>query len=256
MNNKALYKLLIKNPQKFIASDEVIEVIRKTAYRFASKGGIDSLSKEDLVQEILFVILEKKINYIVKNYNPKVSTIQGYMSKVAFNICIELLRKQQTKPVLKNSLDDETEGNLEREFNNITPESSLIEKEIIEKEIQRLKSYLKIFAKYKYKFIFLLKLYCRIPLIIDDLQNFAPKVPLAELEGYLSKFSQEYSKYSDKEIYKIITPLVNKVEGKKSSSDSIRKWIDGKILTLKEVMNQSTHYQYDTESFKNLIRLL
>ncbi|EAY24442.1 RNA polymerase sigma factor [Microscilla marina] len=256
MNNKNLHKLLLKNPQKFIASNEIQEIIRKTAYKFTSRGGIYGFSKDDLTQEILYVILEKKIGYIAQNYNPDITSIQGYMSRVAFNICLELLRKQQNKPVFKNSLDTDTENLLINERNDTTPESSFIENEIIEREVERLKSYLKMFAKYQHKFTLLLKLYCRIILTKQDFKNFAVGFSSKELDLYYQQFNKEYTEYSDKEIYKIITPLLNKVETKKNSPDSIRKWLDSKVSALKEVMNQSPHYQYDTEAFKNLIRLL
>ncbi len=256
MNNKALHKLLLKNPKKFIASKEILEVINKTTTRFSNKGGINGFSQNDLTQEVLYIILEKKIHYIAQNYNPDITTLQGYMSRIAFNICLELLKKQQNQPVFKNSLDNDTEQALETSYSNVTPESNLIEQEIIQTEVQRLKSYLKLFAKYKHKFILLLKLYCRIALSAQDLKNFAVGVSDKELNDYYQQFCADYSSYSDKEIYQIITPLINQVEHKTNSSDSVRKWMDTKVLTLKEVMNQGAQYQYDTESFKNLIRLL
>lgn len=256
MDNKALHKLLLKNPSNFIASPQIMEVIQKTVYKFISKGGIQGLSSDDLVQEVIVTILDKKIDYVVKSYNPKMSTIKGYISKISFNICIELLRKHQNKPVLKNSLDDITEEHLEKDFNRITPESSFIEQEAIQEEISRLRGYLRMFAKYQYKFVLLLKLYCRMLIKAEDLQNFAPGISPKDLQSFLNTFGQEYNQYSDKEVYQLITPLINQVEGKKNSTDAVRKWVDTKILALKEVMNQNTSFRYDTETFKNLIRLL
>ena len=256
MDNKKLYQLLIKSPKQFITHQAIGEVIEKTVFKFVSKGGIQGHTTEDIISEVTLVILDKKLDYIVNNYNPKFSTVKGYMSKVAFNICVELLRKQQKKPVLKNTLDDLNESALERETGGTTPETSFIAQETINSELERLRNYLRVFAKYKAKLILLLKLYCRIPLKEEDLQNYVGGLPISEWEFYYKTFSVEYSNYSDKEVYQLITPLINKIENKANASGSLRKWVDTKVLALREVMNQHPHYQYDTETFKNLIRLL
>jgi len=256
MDNKKLHKLLLKSPKEFIIHQSIGEVIEKTVYKFVSKGGIHGQTTEDIISEVTLIILEKKLDYIVKNYNPKFSTIKGYMSKIVFNLCIELLRKQKNKPVLKNSLDDVQEMSLEQAQGSMNPEASFIAQEALESELNRLRDYLRIFVKYRAKFVLLIKLYCRIPLKEEDFQHYATNLSPQEWEFYYQTFSNDYSNYSDKEIYQLIIPLVNKVENKKNTPDALRKWINAKVLTLKEAMSQNTHYQYDTESFKNLIRLL
>ncbi|OJJ14283.1 hypothetical protein BKI52_43140 [marine bacterium AO1-C] len=256
MDNKKLHKLLKRAPREFITHKSISEVIEKTVYKFVSKGGIYGQTTEDIISEVTLIILEKKLDYIVKNYNPKFSTVKGYLSKVVFNLCIELLRKQQNKPVFKNSLDDIQEVSLEQDYGSVNPEASFIAQEIIDSELDRLRNYLRIFAKYKAKFVLLLKLFCRIPLKAEDFQHYAANLTPDEWAFYYETFSNDYSSYSDKEVYQLISPLVNKVENKKNSPDALRKWINAKVLTLKESMSQNTQYQYDTESFKNLIRLL
>ncbi|HAS45571.1 MAG TPA: hypothetical protein DCS93_34115 [Microscillaceae bacterium] len=256
MDNKKLHKLLVKSPKEFIVHKSIGEVIEKTVYKFVSKGGIYGQTTEDIISEVTLIILEKKLDYIAKSYNPQFSTIRGYMSKVVFNLCIELLRKQKNKPVFKNSLDDIQETTLEQGYSNINPEANFIAQETIESELNKLRNYLRIFAKYKAKFVLLIKLYCRIPLKDEDFQHYATNLSSDEWMFYYQTFSKDYSNYSDKEIYQLIIPLVNKVENKQNTPDALRKWINAKVLTLKEAMSQNTHYQYDTESFKNLVRLL
>ncbi len=256
MDNKKLHKLLIESPKEFIAHKSIGEVIKKTVYKFVSRGGIYGQTTEDIISEVTLMILEKKLDYIAKSYNPQFSTVKGYLSKVVFNLCVELLRKQQNKAVLKNSLDDVQEGSFKGDYNSANPEASLIAQETIDSELNRLRNYLKIFAKYKFKFVLLIKLYCRIPLKLEDFQNYALDLSPDEWTSYYQTFSVDYSNHSDKEVYQLISPLINKVENKKNSADSLRKWVSTKVVTLKEAMSQNTHYQYDTESLKNLVRLL
>jgi hypothetical protein len=65
----------------------------------------------------------------------------------------------------------------------------------------------------------------------------------------MEHFGSEFEGKDDVEIYRIITPIMNKNEEKSNSVDAVRKWTDSKIHEIIEVLNgepKRANYTQDT----------
>jgi endonuclease III len=59
---------------------------------------------------------------------------------------------------------------------------------------------------------------------------------------------------SDLEIYRTITPIMNKIEEKSNSVDALRKWTDSKVREIIQVLNGNPKKaDYSTETLKILV---
>ena len=242
--NKLDIELLQNDPSALLTHYQPI--VESVVASFIRKGYFAPEDKMDIVQNINTQLLEKKLSKIKEHFNGSVY-LTTYFSKVVYNSCLEINRSNQRKP---HFIGDEVLQFVEQ------PQVNAWQKMAIKDELVRLDAILKSFYKKKDKTRISLKLFAKILLSDVDLGIYKNPLAANELAMVRTTFYCHYDTLTDKEIFKIIVLLFNKIENKKSDSDSLRKWVQmlaDKIIRLLNGDKQRTNYERET--LKTLLQL-
>jgi len=237
--NEKDIELLHKNPNDLILKYQ--ETVRIIVKKFIQAGIISRADFEDTVQEVLSGVLAK-IPAMQKQYNG-MSLFRTYFSVIVRNICMREFAKTKRTIVVEKM-----------EFLDTAEVASIDKKIFIEEEIRRFKSVLTLYYKQRPKLLVCLKLHYRIPLNVEDIHLWYPECSSSDRAILLENFGSDFEAMGDVEVYKIITPIMNKHENKKNSADAVRKWIDCKVSEIIDIMNGTCkRSNYDDESLKTLV---
>jgi len=247
MKNDIAYEMLKKNPHQLICTPEFQQSILKIVRKFKQKGGFSRDSEADLTQEITTRILEQRIRYLQKNYDPAYGNLKQYFEKIVYNIAIELVNVSNRRQKIHQTID----------FDNAPQIASYndAKQELILDELQKLQKFFVKFHRQKPKLMLLMKLYSRTIINPSDILDFKPTATPEEIQKILNTFGQNYAIYDDSYLYGQINGLINDVEGKKNSSDALRKWLSNRLTDLSTWMNRQSSLKYDKEALRNLIQL-
>lgn len=252
MENTEEYQLLHKNPEKLLIKDDYQQVMKRVVYKFMKRGFFKGFSVDDLQQELNMAFLTQKMSYIQKNYKPEDGLLISYFERAVYNKCIDISKLSMHQ---QENRKEALEGYMMKP-QHANPESQLIFQEILEGEMHKLKDYLRLFTRTKFKLLLLLKLYARIVLTQDDVLNYCPKIPKTTLRKFLEIYGVPYSNKKDKEVYQEVIPIFNSCDQKKNTADALRKWINDRTQELMDVLNDGGKRDYDKEKLKNLIQML
>lgn len=252
MENTEDYKLLHSNPEKLLVQDDYQQVMKRVVYKFMKRGFFKGFSVDDLQQELNMAFLTQKMSYIQKNYKPKDGLLISYFERAVYNKCIDISKlsmhqQENRKEALEGYMIKPQQAN---------PESQLIFRETMNAEMRKLKDYLRMFTRTRFKLLLLLKLYARMVLTKDDVINYCPKIPSKTLNEFLEVYGVPYSNKKDKEVYHEVIPIFNVCDQKKNTADALRKWINDRTQELMEALNEGGKRDYDKEKLKNLIQML
>ena len=192
---------------------------------------------EDIVQEV-YAALFAKIPAMQSQYNG-MSLFKTYFSVIVRNICMKEHAKNH-KELKKIE---------QKEITDFIDRSQVEEKIVFEHQIQRFRAILSLYDRQRPKLLLCLKLHYRIPLTPEDINPWYPKCSSPDRDILLGKFGKRFDEMDDVEIYKILTPLMNKNENKTNSVDAVRKWIDTKIQEIILLLNgnpKKSNYNEDT----------
>ena len=247
MKNDIAYEMLKKNPHQLICTPELQQSILKIVRKFKQKGGFSRDSEADITQEITTQILERRIAYLQKNYDPKYGNLKQYFEKMVYNITIELVNASNRRQKMHQTMDFDKAPQI------VTYNDA--KQELILDELQRLQKFFMKFHRQKPKLMLLLKLYSRTIIESSDILDFKPTATAEEIQKILKTFGQNYAIYDDNYLYNQINELINDVEGKKNSADALRKWLSNRLTDLGVWMNRQSTLKYDKEALRNLIQL-
>lgn len=232
-----------EKPERLIeAYQPIIEII---VTGFLKKGFFPLKEKMDLVQEINLQLLDKKIEQIKIHFNNSVQ-LQTYFSKVVYNTCLEMARKKPPQQLARpeNFLTDTPDKN-----------SSPIQQLALKEEIVRLRGCLLALPKRRHKATICLKAIAKIPLANHDIQFLQSPKTEAEIARIKTKLYGNYVHLEHKEVFGLLSSLYNKIEGKSSDSDSLRKWTNQILDRFVTIMNgDPPHAAYTRETMKTLLQ--
>jgi hypothetical protein len=215
-------ELFFNDSSVFISeAQHIIDII---AYKFVKSKSFTFSELSDIKQTIAEELLKKKTK-ILTQYQGK-AQFSTYLSVVIQNICREILRRK--RPVF----DSVPETMQWEDKSSVSPENEVI----INQEVIKLKHAIALYYRQKSKLELCLKLRFRIPLHYSDLQNVSPDFSPEEFSCFLTDIG-DYLESSDKKIYAVLIPVLNKSEGKENTADSIRKWTTLKIFELIDFLN-------------------
>lgn len=241
-NNQEAVRLLLNDPHALVAAyQSIIEIV---VAKFVLRGFFTESAKMDVIQMINESLLEKKIYNIQRNYNGSV-LLSTYFSKVVYNQCLEIARKQKNKPQMESdkALVHLSDSN-----------HSAVDQLVIRDELNRLRIILNTIIKYSFRLDLTLKLYARISLSVSDLQG--RLVAEDQLyKDFKDVFFQKYDHLNDKEVYTRAIPFLNKLTNKKTDWDSMRKWLNMQLDKIIELQNgEPPRSGHNRESMKILLQ--
>jgi RNA polymerase sigma factor (sigma-70 family) len=231
--------LLRSDPHALILKyQETVKIIVK---KYILAGVFRASDFEDIVQEVNMALLAK-IPAMQLQYNGT-SLFKTYFSVIVRNICMK--EHAKTNREVKIEQEDIT-GFIDR--------AHVEEKIVLEKEIQRFRAILSLYYRQRPKLLLCLKLRYRIPLTPEDINLWNPKCSFSDREMLLENFGSNFDRKDDVEIYKIITPVMNKNEKKSNSIDAVRKWTDSKISEIIQLLNGNPKkMNYNEDTLKTLV---
>ena len=232
-------QLLAEKPDELIIKYQ--EIIRIIVKKYITTKMFHAADFDDIVQMVNEDIL-KKIGNIQRNYNGK-ALLKTYFSAIVRNSCLKIYQKQ-CREIKMLSFEDGDSAEEETVTNQLEIEYDL-------KRIERILGY---FEKKLGRVLLCAKLYFQIPIERKDIVRcFAvcSEEDVTMLLGYFS-FSQEQRPL--KQVYHIITPILNRYEGKNNTEDAVRRWTEDKIEEIITLLNSAPRCsKYDKETLKTLL---
>ncbi len=186
------------------------------------------LFRRDDFDEVVQTINERllsKIHIIRDQYNGS-SLLKTYVSSIIRNICLKL--HDENKRHAHQSLTDDSA---------VPDPASLHTRYVIEHERKQFRAVITLFEKHRPKLFLLLKVTYRLPVSGMEIREWFPNSPPRDAEELARLFEGEYRAMTDGDVYRALTPYLNRWEGKKTTHDALRKWIDSKIGEIIVVLN-------------------
>lgn len=227
----------------------VVLIYRKCIEKFIyyKHGKLDE--REDILQEVITRLMEDKIHKIRERYDfnlKKFSTFTSYLMVTVRNIYIDIIRERNIRPL--------TAGELQPIDNLFTGEKSedMMNRLLIEEELLKLQTIMKLYYKSRPKLELCLKLKYRIPVGKEDTAQCFPGCRPEEIET----LTRNFKLVKDKTMFEEIIRIFNTYEDKQSKSDTVRKWIFVKIDEIISHLNR-THggNVYDRKNVGELVSL-
>jgi hypothetical protein len=193
-------------------------------------GKVDE--REDILQEVITRLMEDKIYKIRARYDfnlKKLSTFTSYLMVTIRNIYIDIIRERNIRPLTAGELQP-----VDKLFNGDDSER-MMNKLLIEEELLKLHTIMKLYYRSRPKLELCLKLKFRIPLGKEDTDRCFPKCSAVEAET----LTQDFKLVKDKTMFEKIIGIFNTHEDKQSKSDTVRKWIFLKIDEIISHLNRT-----------------
>jgi len=236
--NQQDVKLLREQPRELIIKyQDIIQIIVK---KYIAGRMFSPSDFEDVVQAVNEDLLGKS-ERIREQYNG-MALLKTYFSAIVRNSCLKIYDKKK------------------REIRGIplSVEDPIIEETAtrnlaIEIDLGRLKRIFKYFHKKREKVILCVKLYFRLRINKEDVIACFPACSEEDTLAFLGHFGTHYDEIESKEVYRIVTPLLNKYEGKSNTVDAVRNWSEVRVREIIQLLNgNKSESSYDKESLKIL----
>ena len=234
-NNEQDILLLQEKPTELIIKyQSLIDVV---VSRFMRIGYFNGQEKSDIVQYINEELLNK-LPYIKKQYNGK-SLLKTYFIVIISNLCNNKYyrdRREVNTVRLDYIQADKFQGD------------ELVSGIVLENEFDRYEKILVQYYKSRQKLEVCLKAYFRIPLQLKEIEDFCPGLEASFYSNFLHSIKSNPD-LKGKEIYTILTEMLNRKQEKSYTEDAIRKWLRKKIEEIICLMNgnpQRANYNEET----------
>jgi len=238
-------RLMRNDPRGFVESYQ--ETVRIIVRKYVSSGMFRIDEHDDVIQAVNEELL-RKLDTIGKRYNGT-ALVRTYVSAIIRNICLKLRESFDREPkteALSDAVPDEP-----YEMSEPALEHALIEK--------TRRVFRAILEQYNHRdqlprLLFHLKLRYRIPVSLPDILAWYPACGIADRNSLLGRFGRGYEGMEEREIYALITPVLNRAKGKENTEDAARKWTKSKIEEILELLNGSPPTaRFDEDSLKILL---
>ena len=236
--NQQDVKLLREQPRELIIEyQDIIQIIVK---KYIISNMFHASDFEDIVQAVNEDLLSKA-ERIRDQYNG-IALLKTYFSAIVRNSCLKIYDKKK-REIRVSPLSDEDPIIEETATMNLA----------IEYDLERLKRIFKYYHKKRDKVILCVKLYFRLRMNKEDVMACFPACSEEDALAFLGHFGTHYEKIDSKDVYQIVTPLLNKYEGKNNTVDAVRNWSEVRIREIIQILNgNKSESSYDKESLKIL----
>ncbi len=245
--------LLSKQPQI------VVLIYQRYIFKFITYKHRNTAEREDIFQEVLTRLFEVKIKKIQEKYDfdfhgqqlenlKKISSFTSYLMVTVRNIYIDIIRERNVRPLTSGGVREiEDVDAVDKQGGKI-----MLNRLMIQEELLKLKTILLMYYKARAKLELCLKLKYRLPITREDVEKCFPRCTEAEVDTLM----QDFTFTRDKQLYRIILAVFNQHEGRKSKSDSLRKWINVKVDEIVLHLNRTHNCSvYNSKNFADFIAL-
>ncbi len=238
--------LLYNNPEKLVV--ELQPFIRNSIQQMSYRGWFAKNEIDDVIQTINQELLSGKIEKMRQQYNHSVYFLT-YFTRILSRMCLALLRKAHAKKKINPV-------RWEDGFNPPDREIDVQDKLIIDEEIRRLGYYLRLFFSDYHKLIICLKAFVRYPLSVAAIEKELDCGLPEKFSEYDVFFKEVYETASDKEVNEKLIRIFNFYHGKKSNTDSLRKYNAIRTKQLINFLNSGFNHDQQTRYTKDTLKIL
>lgn len=214
--------------------------------RMVNTGFYRFQEKEELGQEVSLRLLEQA-DVIKKQYDEKRALLITFFSLKVVNICYQILRAEKNKP--------RSEGINEGHADFSTGMHETDKGIYLLDAFNKYEKILKMFYSKRAKIELCLQILYRIPVLYNYFVNYCKKTAKS-FYAAVNELLPLNKEFTNKEIFHIITPHLNKSENKNNSETAAQRWMHNIINSSIEQMNignESKAYDYDKETFQTLV---
>lgn len=236
-NDQDLF-LLKNRPKELVAKHQgTIRIILK---KYIATGLFAPADFDDMLQTVSESLLAK-LSTIQQQFNGS-SLVKTYLSTIIRNICLVEHRKNARQHNLQ-TIDDQVPA----------PPVDFSDTDLIEYEVKKFKAILTQHYRLKGKLVLCIKLVFRIPITQETIDDWYPNCEEDDRRLLLDTFGSDYIRKPDYDVFRIITPIMNKQERRSNSEDAVRRWTQSKIEEIIEILNgHPPHSTYTKESLRLL----
>lgn len=214
--------LLRTDKDKFLLHCQVI--IEMNVKHYIANGMFDSHYAQDIMQSVNEELI-KRLPGIEKNFDGSVRLVT-YLSVVVRNICIRIHHRDysaiETIPLsgIAGKFDADNEHRL-----------------LIEDEVQRLRTALRLFHSNRYKLLVCMKIYFRIPVTMTEFSDCFPDLKNDDRKHRLATLLTMLENDTNKELFTYLLATFSTTEREKLSWDSFRRWTEDNIRRILILLN-------------------
>ena len=232
--------LLRDNKDEFIlCCQKTVKIVVK---HFIKNGLFSARHIYDIIQTVNEELI-KRLPSIEKNFNGKVLMLT-YMNVVIRNICLDIYNSERHK---LNTVSLET-------YDHPTEESEIFRTLNVYDEVHRLIMALKLYNTQTPKIIICLKIYFRLPVTEQEINECFPLSTKKEQSSIFMLLGGIYDERLEIENFNLIAPLMNKQEGNTTTGSSLRRWTQDHLYKVITILNGKSHYRSHTkETVKTLL---
>ena len=232
-------RLLREKPGELVVKYQgIIKIIVK---KFISSKMFQSDDFDDVVQQVNEDIL-RKVHLIQRGYNGT-ALLKTYFSAIVRNSCLKIREKKQKTAMM-----------VPLEETHVLETEDFLDEFEIEYALKRLERVLTYFDRKRGKVVLCTKLYFQIPIDRGDIVGCFPRCSENDTAFMLEAFEPREVEMTAKEIYHIITPILNKYEEKENTDDAVRRWTEDRIQEVLSVLNTPPNgSNFNKESLKILM---
>jgi hypothetical protein len=231
--------LLHSDPDALIVKYQTLVAIIVRKY---IRSGLFSRDEHDEVIQEINESLLYKVDIIRDQYNGS-ALLKTYVSSIIRHMCLKIHQEKERQGMLVPLRSDMQ-----------ADPRSLDDRYVVDHEVEKLRLILTLHHTQRPKLCLLLKLTFRIPVAEDELYGWFPRCDPLDVKNAIDMFGGEYGSVSDREIYHVMTPVLNRLEGKSNTEDALRKWTDYRIQEILEAMNgKPPTASHTRESLKILV---
>jgi len=181
---------------------------------------------EDVVQSVIEGLLHR-LPKMQTQFRGE-SSFGTYLSRIVQNLSSSIADQMKRSPPTRELIEADASA----------PEDP-IESHAIRAEVKRFQEILLLYPdKKRIELILCLKMYYRLPVQVSDLQGVAEVYSGDSLVTTLEEYNSRRPEMNDKEMYKLLTPIISRFAGKERKDDSLRRWVNVKIDEIVTFLNQ------------------
>ena len=215
--------------------------VRVIVKKYVALGMFRPSDYDDTVQSV-FESLLRKIPAMQRQYNGSVLFVT-YISSIVRNFCLAL-HNSASRRVQTTELHDMASSDPE----------PIHDAKLIEETVNRFRTILLLYDHKLPRVLLGLKLRYRLPITAGDLQSWYPDASTKDRAVILRSFGTYYEHMRDPELYRRITPMLNRLENKSNQPDSLRRSIASTIREILALLNGTpARYGFTEESLSVLV---
>ncbi|MCP4149183.1 MAG: hypothetical protein GY757_15660 [bacterium] len=227
----------------------VVLIYRRYIEKFIIYKHKKPAEREDILQEVLTRLIEKKIYQIQKKYDfnfKKIPSFTSYLMVSVRNIYIDIIRERMVRPLTAGDVDEIND------IPDLRGDYKMINKLMVKEELIKLQTILILFYKTRAKLELCLKLKYRIPLRVEDVIRCFPDIN----EDDIQILMDDYKSARDKRLFEKILIVFNRYGSRENKSDTLRKWINVKTDEIIAHLNRTHKLKvYNSNNFADFVAL-